>query len=70
MENSVRNTFKKIFENNKDFEKCKAITVDLINSLSKVKSESETITGFIQHLITKIIRQTYQEFLMVLIYIK
>lgn len=67
MENIIRNTFKKIFENHKDLEKCKDMTRDLMTSFTKVKSDSDTNTAIIQHLITKIIRLIYQEILIVYI---
>jgi hypothetical protein len=70
MEISIRNTFRKIFENHTDLQKCKELTNDLMQALSRIKSESETNTGLIQHLITKILRHTYQEILNVLIMTK
>ena len=70
MEINIRNTFRKIFENHTDLQKCKELTNDLMQALSRIKSESETNTGLIQHLITKILRHTYQEILNVLIMTK
>ncbi len=70
MEIIIKNTFKKIFENHRNLQKCKEMTKDLVTSLTKVKTESETNTGLIQHLITKIIRHIYQEILIVFIFIK
>ena len=67
MEINIKNTFRKIFENHTDLQKCKELTNDLMQALSKIKSESETNTGLIQHLITKILRHTYQEILKVFI---
>jgi hypothetical protein len=67
MELNIKNTYKKIFENHKNLQKCKEITKDLMTSLSKVKADSDSNTGLIQHLITKIIRHIYQEILIVIL---